>query len=230
MKRQERDKSILLRKRGMSLGEIARRLKVSKAIVSVWVRSVPLSKKQRESLNDRGFSIGAIEKRREARIAHTQQRHRKVIDTAKTSIKEISKTDLKLIGTALYWGEGGKSLRGGARIANSDPRIIVIMMRFFREVFSVPETKFRGQVHTFSHLNAGKAERYWSKVSGIPTTQFYKTYSKPSIASQGKKDNLPNGTFDIYVSDTIIFLTIQGWIERLAELGAEVPHRALKME
>lgn len=119
----------------------------------------------------------------------------------------------------MYWGEGGKTNKGMARISNSDPDVIKFMMNFFREIFNVPHAKFRGHVHTFSHLNAEKAERYWSTVSGIPRKQFYKTYSKPSIASKGKRDKLPYGTFQIYVCDTIIFLTIKGWIERLSELG-----------
>ena len=123
------------------------------------------------------------------------------------------------MGTALYWGEGGKTNKGMARISNSDPEVIRFMMRFFHEIFDVPSKKFRGHVHTFSHLNAEKAELYWSKVSGIPRGQFYKTYSKPSIASKGKSDSLPYGTFQIYVCDTTIFLTIKGWIERLSELG-----------
>ena len=106
-----------------------------------------------------------------------------------------------------------------ARIANADPEVIRFMMRFFREIFSVPENKFRGHVHTFSHANKLQAERYWSEVSGIPRNQFYKTYTKPSKAGAGKRDSLPYGTFQIYVCDTTIFLTIQGWIERLAELG-----------
>jgi hypothetical protein len=102
-----------------------------------------------------------------------------------------------------------------ARIANSDPGIIRIMMRFFREICLVPEKKFRGSIHTYSHLNAQAAEQYWSKVSGIPRSQFYKTYCKPSIASKSKMDSLPYGTFEIYVCDTVLFYQIKGWIEGL---------------
>jgi predicted transcriptional regulator len=221
MKRTERDTARSLRKKGMSMNEIATTLNVSKASVSLWVRDVVLTETQRKSLNARGFSVDAIEKRRINRIENTKQRHRKVIDGAKERISELTKNELFLIGVALYWGEGGKTAKGMARIANADPAVIQFMMRFFREVCDVPEERFRGHVHTFSHLNAKKAEEYWSQVSGIPTKQFYKTYSKPSVASKGKKDSLPYGTFQIYVCDTELFLRIKGWIERLSELGAE---------
>lgn len=220
MKRQERDRARELRARGMSMNEIVSQLGVSKASVSLWVRDIVLTEKQRARLTKRGFSISAIEKRRVNRIANTQKRHRTVIDGAKEAIPSLSKHELLLVGAALYWGEGGKTNTGMARISNCDPQVIKIMMRFFSEICEVPPEKFRGHIHTFSHLSAQKAEKYWSEVSGIPLKQFYKTYSKPSIASKNKKDSTPFGTFAIYACDTTVFLTIKGWIERLGELGA----------
>jgi len=219
MKKNEKEQSRLLRRKGMSLNEIVRELGVSKASISLWVRDIELSDQQKKKISTHGRSVESIEKRRQSRINNTLQRHRLIVDAAKEKIHTLSRQELLLVGAALYWGEGGKTKTGMARISNSDPGIILFMMRFFKEVFYVPQKKFRGHVHTFSHLNAEKAEKYWSKVSGIPLKQFYKTYSKPSIASKGKKDSLPYGTFQIYVCDTIIFLTIKGWVEKLAELG-----------
>ncbi len=208
-----------MRQQGMSMNEIVASLGVSKASVSIWVRDVILTKKQREGLSARGRSLDSVEKRRISRIKNTQMRHALVINRAKEDIPTLSERELFLIGVALYWGEGGKTQKASARVANSDPRVISIMMRFFKEICGVPRNKFRGHVHTFSHLNAEAAEKYWSQVSGIPRRQFYKTYSKPSIASLGKKDSLPFGTFQIYVNDTNLFLSIKGWIERLGEFA-----------
>lgn len=217
MKREERDQARELRKTGMSMNDIVRTLGVSKASVSLWVRDVPLTAAQRKRLNAQGHSVDAIEKRRLNRMRNTAARHRILIDSAKEAIPSLSRHELLLVGAALYWGEGNKSNKGTAGVANSDPHVIQIMMRFFREICEVPPGKFRGHVHTFSHLNSEDAEMYWSEISGIPRAQFYKTYSKPSIASKGKKDSLPYGTFQIYVCDTNLFLTIKGWIERLTE-------------
>ena len=219
MKKEEQEQAQLLRKKGMSLNEIVREVGVSKASVSLWVRDIKLSDQQKKKLSTHGRSVESIEKRRINRINNTLKRHRVIVDEAKEKITTLSKQELLLVGTALYWGEGGKTNRGMARISNADPKVIQFMMRFFKEICEVPPKKFRGHVHTFSHLNAENSERYWSRISGIPSEQFYKTYSKPSIASKGKRDSLPYGTFQIYVCDTTIFLTIKGWIERLAELG-----------
>lgn len=219
MKRDEKNKAIVLRKKGESIGDIATKLHVAKSSVSVWVRDVPLTLLQRKKLSRNGYSIDAIEKRRIKRITTTRQNHALIREAARKDIKLLSTRELWLIGIALYWGEGGKTKTGMARIANSDPAVIRFMMRFFREVCKVPEKKFRGHVHTFSHLNIQHAEEYWSDISGIPRKQFFKTYAKPSIVSKNKKDSLPNGTFQIYVCDTILFLTIMGWIDGVKEFG-----------
>ena len=133
-------------------------------------------------------------------------------------IKKISKHELRLIGLCLYWGEGGKTNHGVARISNSDPAIIKTMMRFFKEICLVEDLSFRGHIHTYSHLNAKLAEKYWSQISGIPLSQFYKSYIKRSVSSLGKKDKLPYGTFDIYVCNTKLFLQIMGQIEKLKKI------------
>lgn len=221
MKIIERDKARLLRRKGLSINEIVDELKVSKASVSTWVRDVELTLKQRQALTSRGFSVAAVDKRRKNRIDNTNRRHQVVVEAAKSNIGSLSRSELMLVGAALYWGEGNKSNRNVAGIANSDPDVIKIMMRFFIEICEVESKKFRGLVHTFSHLNAKEAEKYWSNISGIPSSQFYKTYSKPSSASKGKRDTLPYGTFQIYVCDTNVALKIKGWIEKLKEFGRE---------
>lgn len=221
MKRVEKEKARALRKRGVSLNEIVKAVGASKASVSFWVRDIELTKSQRAELTARGFSKDAVEKRRLARIAKTRARHNAILLSAQKEIQKLSRRDLWLIGTTLYWGEGGKTQHGSARISNSDPAVLQLMMRFFREILNVPEEKFRCGIHTFSHLNAKSAEEYWSHVTGIPLKQFYKTYSKPSIASRGKKDSLPFGTAQVYVCDTKIFLTIMGWIRGIAATNVQ---------
>ena len=105
-----------------------------------------------------------------------------------------------------------------ARISNSNPIIIKVIMRYFREVCGVPDSKFRASVHTFAHADVRKTLIYWSKVSGIPVRHFFKTYIKQSSASLHKRNTLPFGTLDIYVCDTKVFLTIMGWIEKISEI------------
>jgi transposase-like protein len=218
MKLLEKKKAIKLRGEGKSIKIIARRLGVAKSSVSVWVRNVVLTQKQLQTLTENGQKREVVEKRRHKRIENEENKRKEIMYLAEKEINKISKQELRIIGLCLYWGEGGKTQRSLVRVANSDPVVIKVMMRFFREICKVEEFKFRGHIHTYSHLNARKAEEYWSSVSGIPKNKFFKTYCKPSIASKGKRDKLPFGTYDICICDTKLFLQIMGQIEKLKSL------------
>lgn len=217
MKLAEKEKARVLRRQGKSINQIVIDAGLSKASVSGWVRDIVLTKAQKNKISQRGRSVESIEKRRMSRLVNEQRKRRLIIDSAKNDFTSVSLEQLRLIGIILYLGEGGKTGRM-VRLANSDPEIIKIMMRFFREVCNVPESKFAGHIHTFAHADIYKTEKYWSEITGISRNKFYKTYVKPSSASLQKRNTLPFGTFDIYVCDTKLFLTIMGWIEKIKEL------------
>jgi len=214
MKKIEKDKAIILRKQGMSMNEIVDKLNVAKSSVSLWVRDIELTEKQKQQLSRKGHTKGVIEKRRIARLTNEQNKRNVLIDNASEDIGKISKRDLFILGVALYWGEGAKK-RNVIQFTNSDSRLIRIMMRFLKEVCEVPEIKFRGHIHLHTHLDSKKAEKYWSLVSGIKQKQLYKTSQQHNKASKNKKDSLPNGTFNIYVCDTKLALSMKGWMNGL---------------
>ncbi len=221
MKLQERNKAISLRKRGLTINEIVAETNFSKASISTWVRHVELTEKQKQRISQKGRSLRSVELRRKSRLVNEQNKRNIIRDMAKGEILGLTQRDLLFIGAMLYLGEGSKKSKGRAAIANSDPTVIQIMIRFFKEVCGVPHEKLRGHIHIHSHLNIKKSEMYWSLVSQIPIKKFYKTYSKKSIASLNKKDNLPYGTFELSVNDTKLFLRIMGWIEKIKELVLE---------
>ncbi len=217
-----KEKARILRKQGKSINQIVAESGLSKASVSVWVRDIVLTKSQKNKITERGRSMESIEKRRLSRLANEYKKTRSVMDSAKKDISSISLHELKIIGSMLYLGEGGKTRKGMVRLANSDPLIIQMTMRFFREVCLVPENKFYGHIHTFDNADVEKTEKYWSKITKIPRKQFYKTYVKQSTASLHKRKTLPYGTCEIGVCDTKLFLTIMGWIEKIKELTTNV--------
>ncbi len=204
--------AIKLRNKGYSINSIAKQLNVAKSSVSIWVRDVQLTKNQLEVLRSKPFTNTAVEKRRTSRLANEAEKRNKIILDAKKQISNITDNELKLIGVMLYWAEGGKTRRM-VRFSNGDPEMIKIMMRFFRRICTVPEAKFRGYIHIHPHLDFKNAEIYWSGITGIPLDQFFKTYRKPNISSQNKKNSLPNGVMDIYVLDVKLFLQISGWAQ-----------------
>ncbi len=218
MKIIEKQKARELRKQGKSINQIVKEAGLSKSSVSDWVRDIVLTKAQRNKISQRGRSVESIERRRSSRLANEYKKKRAIIDLAKEDFDNITAEQLKLIGIILYLGEGAKTNKGVVSVANSDPIVIKIVAKFLRETCKVSEDKFRGHIHTFAHADVNKTERFWSKISGIPRNQFYKTYIKSSSASLQKRQTLPFGTFSISTNDTKLFLTIMGWIERIKEL------------
>jgi len=218
MKVEEKKLARELRKQGWSLNEIRQKLKVAKSSVSLWVRDIELTEKQRQKLSKKGVKKEVIEKRRETRLKRENARRQMIIDKAKAEVKNLSKRNLWFIGTALYWAEGAKTQRGTAQFSNSDPRAIQLMMRFFRKCCKVPGRRFRGHISIHPHLDAKRAEKYWHRISGIPLSQFNKTSKQQSKVSKRKRDTLPYGTFNIQISITELFLKIKGWVEGICEV------------
>lgn len=217
MKVLEKEKARKLRKQGKSIKEIARDLGVAKSSVSCWIRDIKLSDRHLKRLNSNGHSVEAIEKRRVSRLQNTKKKREMIMQSAIKEAQTLIKEPLWGIGVALYWGEGGKTQQT-ARLSNSDPEVIKIMMRFFTQYSDVPLEKFHGHVHTFSQSNAKKAVAYWSRITGIPRGRFYKTYVKQSIASKQKRNTLPYGTLQIYIHDTHFFFRLMGWIKSISRL------------
>ncbi len=217
MRAEERVKARKLRAQGLSLREISERIKCSKGSISEWVRDIPLTVEQiarLKSKQDRGRA-NAVNHPNSPKQVWAKIRN----DIIASAVKEIpavhSNLALKVVGTALYWAEGYKAAVNMVSFSNSDSKMVALMMRFFREICKVPKIKFRGAVHIHPHLDKTKAEKFWSKVSGIPLAQFHKTQFGISRASKHKRDTLPLGTFSIIICDTRLQSKIRGWIEGL---------------
>ena len=215
MRAKERKEVRKLRVRGFSIREIAEKTGCAKSSISGWIRDIPLTPEQIERLELK-------QDRARARAAShpnsPKQKWSKIRrDIENAAIGEISKNyskyELKIVGAVLYWAEGYKISVNTVNFSNSDPNMIVLMMRFFRKVCKVPEEKFRGIVHIHPHLDKNKAIKFWSRISGIPKEQFHKTQFGISRASKQKRDTLPLGTFRIVICDTRLQSKIKGWIK-----------------
>jgi hypothetical protein len=206
------------REEGLSIGAIAKLLQCSKSSVSKWVRDIPLTSEQIAKLmsRERASEIAASHPNAPKQKFGIERDH--IESLAMRDVGVIDRDELRVIGAALYWAEGAKD-RNVVAFVNSDPNMIRLMMRFFREVCDVKETKFRGILHIHPHLDVEAALRFWSSVTGIPVSQFYKTQLAVSKASvHHRADRLPNGTFRINISDTRLCCKLKGWIRGMYKM------------
>ncbi len=214
-----KQKAILLRKSGLSFGEIAKDLHISKSTASLWLSTTPLDKLAAEKIN---------EKRLQARIKGLQtiKNHRiqKTSDTNDLARQIVSSLDLnnhqlcKVLCSLLYWGEGSKT---GYRTSfiNSDPAMVTTFLKLLRISFNIDECKLRALVHIHEYHNDSEIKQYWSKITSIPLSRFTKSYLKPhtqKIIRPGYK-----GAIRISYYDSTIVNELKAIYNTLAErLGA----------
>lgn len=208
MKLNEKFTAIKLRKRGLSYPSILKTVSVSRSTLSLWLRDIELTQQQQKKLlKGREISrYSAAKNKKELRILKT----REIIELGKEEIPKLIKSPLFITGLALYWAEGTKNSSESVRFANSDENMIKIIMEWFRSVCGVPEKKFRIQIHMHELHCRPALEKYWSKITGIPCNQFYKTYIKKTSLGQ-RRNILYNGTCSVTVSNKNLFRRITGW-------------------
>lgn len=219
MRNDRKNAAVQLRLKGHSIKSIAKELGAAQSSVSLWTREVKLTLEQTERLRTNMHSPESIEKRRQARLKSEAIKRAIIIDGARAEVKSLTKRELWLIGIALYWGEGAKT-GSTVQLSNGDPRIIVLILRFFREVCNVDESKLRAGIHIHEHLDTQAAEKYWHTITEIG--KFYKTYNKPNKSSKGTRNSLPYGVCDVYVLDARLFWKIKGWTEGIYDSSVKM--------
>ena len=219
-KSREKNIALKLRGKGESIRDIANKLGVSKNSVSLWCCDIKLTAKQIKKLHQQ-MVVGSYEGRIKGAQMQHEQRLQKIENFDKQGAKDIgklSKRDFLLSGLALYWGEGAKKNRR-VKLINSDPLIIQFMMGWFREIWQIKDKEFilRIGINQIHKNRVEKVEKYWSKITSIPKTQFGKT---TLIKSKNKKsyDNfhIHYGTLTIEIRKSAeFFYQIMGLIKGL---------------
>lgn len=212
-------KALNLRLKGKSYGEIKKTLGVPKSTLSGWFKDLELPASAQEILKekDRKGRTHLVEynKRRTRRI---QIKNYKTLESHKKQIQALSKYELKLVGSVLYWAEGhNKDVTGKGHevcFTNSDSDMIKLYLRFLREIICVPEDKLRADIHIYPSINKEKALRFWVGATNIPREQFRITQCI-SRASKRKRplNSLPYGTLKLSVGKRQNFFRIKGWIK-----------------
>lgn len=121
--------------------------------------------------------------------------------------------ELKAIGAMLYWGEGYKSVKGcSVDLANSDPEIILIFLKFLRKIYGVDEQRLRVLLYCYEDQDINELIRYWSEITKIPKNQFSKPYVRKDFNIDSKR-KMKYGLVHIRYSDKKLLLEIKKTID-----------------
>jgi hypothetical protein len=119
----------------------------------------------------------------------------------------------------LYWAEGDKG-RQAVRIANSDPELLRLFVRFLRECYGAETSRLSVSCNLFAdHIERQhEIEDFWLRTLGLPKSclrrSIVNVYSKYS--QKKRRNKLPYGTCKVVYSDTRTVQSIYGAIQEYA--------------
>lgn len=123
----------------------------------------------------------------------------------------LDQKELRIAGVMLYWGEGSKR-NNRVSFANSDPEMIKVFLCFLREICGVSEERLRASLHMYPDHNEEHLIYFWSSVTSIPKSRFWKTFIHVGRKGTYKRKSL-YGTLALSYSDKRLLKQILDWIE-----------------
>lgn len=213
--------AIALRKQGFSYREILKQIPVAKSTLSLWLRSIGLSKKQKQRLTKKRLDAA----KRGGAKRHMVRMH-ELIRTrleAKKEVPALSKRERWLIGTLLYWAEGSKEKEYGSatniKFSNSDPSMILLFRKWLEEFHFIPGKQIKYELYIHEKSDWKRAKRYWaSRLSILP--KEIRVYFKPHNAKPKRKNigKEYHGLIRMHVLGTSYLVRkISGWVEGICE-------------
>ena len=176
-----RIKARVMRKKGVSIIVIARKLQVSKSSASLWCRDIVLTAEQNKRLEKNKGVSWTTGQRMGAEVNRKRKQDNMVFyrNKAQKQLTQFSLADLLIAGAALYWAEGAKtSSTFGFSFMNSDPRMVIFMKNFLVSVMGVKEENIvcTIQINSTHEPRIGKVLKFWSSLLKLPLKQFRKPY------------------------------------------------------
>ena len=217
----EKYEAIKLRENGFSYSEILKQIPIAKSTLSLWLRSVSLSKKQEQRLSEkkRLSQIKGGETKRQQRILLTNKIYRE----SEEDVKSISKRELWFMGVMLYWAEGNKEKKHNVsqRVCfnNSDPLMIRIFLKWLKEVVNIKpeEIDFEIYIHENSKNSIPSVVKYWENTV---EAKIKKIYFKKNKMTKYRKNTDSNyfGLLRVNVKrSTDLNRKISGWVEGICK-------------
>jgi len=188
----DKQKALIMRRKGMSYSQIKDKLGISKSTLSGWLYNMPLSEKRIRELQ--ADSPIRIERFRNTMRAKREARLEKVFQKVSKDIGVFSEREIFLLGLFLYWGEGTKMQKGSVVLTNTNPSMLKFFIKWL-ELFNVKRKNLKIKLHLYSDMNIKKSIGFWSKELKIPVSQFRKSYIKRTkLSSITYKNGFGKGT------------------------------------
>lgn len=130
-------------------------------------------------------------------------------------IKELEtqdERDLFRLAIGLYIGEGKKKDAQQVSLANTEPRVIKVFLRFLREICNVNEEELWAWINIFDDCALERAQEFWEEVTSLPRSQFYKPMVRRRRGGTYTQLSL-YGTLTAGVNNTRLHKIVLHWCE-----------------
>lgn len=210
-----------MRRQGVPIKRIAKRLRVSPSSVLRWTEDIHLTPEQR-----RRNLRGPHGPQNPERVAHRAALNREIHRARRRAWQEHGRETaragdpLHLAGCMLYWAEGAKA-RNSVRMVNSDRDMLRFFVRFLRDSLGVTDDAItlRLNVYTTNGLSLREIEDHWLWHLGLPRSclRKHQLNHAPTSSSGKKRHKLPYGVCTLSIHSTRLVQHIYGAIQEYAE-------------
>lgn len=218
-RKEDKQRALAMRKKGMSYSQIKEKMKISKSTLSVWLKDSPLSEERIKELRDN--SPIRIEKFRNTMQAKKETRLREVYQKVANDICDLSERDLFLAGLFLYWGEGTKTQNSLVALTNTNPAMVKFFINWLK-LFGVKSKDLKIKLHLYSDMKIKESLDFWSKELNIPISQFYKPYiKKNATGSISYKNGFGKGTCSVIFGSRDLWEYVTMGLKYISEIKNE---------
>lgn len=204
-----------LRSKGKTYSEILKttRFLIPKSTLSDWCSDVVLPQWYQEKvnmLNSKNFSKA----QKMAWASNKLKREKllqKLLENNEYLIRKLNDKDfLKMLLAVLYIAEGSKwKSHRGLLLGNSNPDIIRLYIRLLNLCYGIDLKKLKCRIGYRADQNLHFLKRYWSRITGIPIRNFYKTKPDPRTIGKITKNKHYKGVCVISCAGTHIQLELE---------------------
>ncbi len=199
-----RDRAVKMRKQGLSYTQIKSEIRVSKSSLSLWLRDYPLSSKRLRELQ--ADNQQRIENFRNTMARQRELRFLNAYTRAQGDIGDLGNKELFIGGFFLYWAEGSKTQLSTIALANTDPEMAKVFIKWLL-LLGADVEKIRVYLHLYKDMDIGKTMTFWSEELNIPLHQFRQPYIKANFSTKRKnyKGRFGHGTCNIIYYDQRLY-------------------------
>lgn len=119
------------------------------------------------------------------------------------------------LGIGIYWGEGDKVSHYAVRVANTDPQLLKVFIKFLQKICRVKQEKLSFSIVCFNNTSLKQARSYWARELQISPIKFGKITEIPTQGKGTYKRKSKFGVCTVHVGN----IKLKRWIQKQIRLA-----------